>query len=398
MIVLTGGTGFVGQQLLGRLLRSYPDEPLSMIVRSSREETAWSRARQACKDIFDKDEFDYQWTRIQVIDADLCHPNLGLEKPTFDALASETTKVFHCAASVSFTQSLEESRLANVSSTNNVLSLLRRAHQLGNHQTELHYLSTAYVAGDTERISYPQELSLNIPFKNTYEQTKAEAEALVREKSGEFYSVIYRPSIIVGDSVTGQTSTFNVIYGPARFFVRGILKVIPGHPNTLFDMIPVDYVVDAITNLSKKRLDSGKCFHICSGVGEEARLSELIEALFLAFNRFYSKTFPPPPFVAPELLVMLQQSLNLALEGVKTVEKFLGSRMDVLQKILPYFLYMHRNPRFEIADTNRSLEGLMYSPPHFKSYIGKLFEYCFDTEWGKLPWTNPCNLTHWSHR
>ncbi len=134
----------------------------------------------------------------------------------------------------------------------------------------LYYVSTAYVAGLRQGVVGPDELSFSAGFRNAYEQTKAEAEALVRDVSSRFPTVIFRPSIIVGDSISGQTSAFNVIYVPAKLLVRGLFRFVPAVPNIPFDVVPVDYVADAIAHLSRLPLPSGTCYHLTVGIGRES--------------------------------------------------------------------------------------------------------------------------------
>lgn len=398
MIFLTGGTGFLGSQLLGRLLLAYPNDKIGVLIRPSCEKNSKERADIVLQGLFPHSLVPHFSARVIPIEGDLLQPNFGLGSQSFYDLAAQTSQIFHCAASVSFSQPLDEARNANVTSTERILDLTYRA-QIGQAQVvPLHYVSTAYVVGDTESTVGPNELTLDTNFKNTYEQSKAEAEALVRQATNALQCVIYRPSIIVGDSITGETSSFNVIYGPARFLARGLLKVVPGVPSALFDMVPVDYVADAIIALSKINHPSGSCYHLCSGVGAEATLVELLEYLFLSLNKTVSRSFTPPPFLTPELVALVQQSITVALGGMRSLEKFLGSRLEVLQKIIPYFLYMIRNPRFDISSTTIALNGVMPPPPAFHNYAEKLFDYCHCTNWGKLPWTNPSNVENWFER
>ena len=398
MIFVTGSTGFLGSQLLGRLLLAYPSEEIGVLVRSSSDHSARKRTLCILNEIFPKKLALQFSNRVITLEGDLTKPRLGLTQGEMSKVVGEVSKIFHCAAAVSFSQPIHEARLANVMSTQYVLDLAHHAQHNRGEDVPLHYVSTAYVVGDTERAVGPNEFCLDSRFKNTYEQTKAEAEFLVRSATNGIRSVIYRPSIIVGDSITGQTSSFNVIYGPARFLARGLLKVVPGSPSALFDMVPVDYVADAITNLSKMDLPSGSSFHLCSGIGAEATLVELLEYLFISINKTVSRKFSPPPFLTPELIALVQQSITMAFESMKSLEKFLGSRLEVLQKIIPYFLYMIRNPQFDISATTETLKGVMAPPPAFQSYAERLFDYCQDTNWGKLPWTNPHDIKPWFKR
>ena len=118
--------------------------------------------------------------------------------------------MIHCAATVRFDHSLDEARHINVEGTRRVLDFAAGARQL----RSLAYVGTAYVAGERSDLVRENELAVGQRYRNTYEQTKAEAEALVRSHLGSLPGVILRPSIIVGDSRTGVTSSFKMMYWP----------------------------------------------------------------------------------------------------------------------------------------------------------------------------------------
>ena len=124
--------------------------------------------------------------------------------------------MIHCAATVRFDHSLDEARRINVEGTRRVLDFAAAAPRL----RSLAYVGTAYVAGDRTGLVRENELDAGQSFRNTYEQTKAEAEALVRSRLGSLPGVILRPSIIVGDSRTGVTSSFKMLYWPLKIYAR----------------------------------------------------------------------------------------------------------------------------------------------------------------------------------
>ena len=86
------------------------------------------------------------------------------------------------------------------------------------------YVGTAYVAGERAGLVREDELAVGQGYRNTYEQTKAEAEALVRSRLGSLPGVILRPSIIVGDSQTGVTSSFKMMYWPVSYTHLDVYK------------------------------------------------------------------------------------------------------------------------------------------------------------------------------
>ena len=132
--------------------------------------------------------------------------------------------IVHGAASVSFDQTLEEARAINVEGTRRMLELAGPAQQLGVLE-RYGQISTAYVAGTHAGRFFECDLDVGQSFHNSYEQSKFEAEQLVRSRPGLPYTIM-RPSIVVGDR-SGWTAAFNVLYWPLRALSRGLFPAVP---------------------------------------------------------------------------------------------------------------------------------------------------------------------------
>ena len=336
---------------------------------------------------------------MQVLPGELTEPCFGLGQAEFQNLAAKVTAIYHCAATTGLNEDLEVARKVNVGGTTNVLALAAESVALGG-APRLFHVSTAYVAGLREGVCLPDELSFAAGFKNAYEQTKAEAEALVRDFSTRVPTLIFRPSIIVGDSVSGQASAFNVIYVPAKLLIRGLFRCFPANPNAPVDVVPVDYVADAIAHLSKLPLPSGTCYHLTVGLGRETTPWELLEAFYDAYNRYRKKgptVLAIPPFVPPELLSFAYQSFTAARSSFQAIERVVATKLNVFRQAVPSIPYMLANPRFDSGHTS-SVLGEELAPPVFLSYAETVFRYCFETNFGRRPWQNPANLPTWHRR
>ncbi len=151
------------------------------------------------------------------------------------------------------------------------------------------HVSTAYVSGAYEGTFRERQLEAGQRFRNTYEQTKLEAEQIVAAAS-DLSPAVARPSIVMGESDTGWTPAFNVLYWPLRAFSRGLFDTVPADPAGRVDVVPVDYVADAIVHL----LDRGEAgvFNLMAG-REAPTVEELIELGSVRFGR------PRPKLVAP---------------------------------------------------------------------------------------------------
>ena len=120
------------------------------------------------------------------------------------------------------------------------------------------------------------ELSRSQKFANAYEQSKYEAEMLVREYVKILPTTIYRPSIVVGDSISGYTPHFKVLYWPLRVMSKNLIPFVACNLSAKLDVVPVDYVANAILVIMTSPEALGKTFHITSGHGAEVNIKGLL--------------------------------------------------------------------------------------------------------------------------
>jgi long-chain acyl-CoA synthetase len=118
-------------------------------------------------------------------------------------------------------------------------------------------ISTAYVAGEHTGQFNEDDLDVGQRFRNAYEQSKFEAESLVASRRARLPITVLRPSIVVGESDSGWTTSFNVVYWPLRAFSRGAYLALPARREAPVDVVPVDYVADAIFALSQAACAEG---------------------------------------------------------------------------------------------------------------------------------------------
>ena len=388
MILVTGSTGFLGKEILGRLLLLHPNQNFVIVVRADSEEKAEKRKIDSLIELAGTEFAEKHGHRVQTIRGDLSLDNFGLSAGDFANLSQQISAIYHCAASTALNQPIETARIVNVGSTKHVLDLAALAHASQQKPVWVHHVSTAYVAGDTDHTVCANDLNLNRRFRNGYEQSKAESEALVRNLNpAENPYCIYRPSIIVGDSLTGKTSAFNVLYVPLKFVLKGLLQALPATPHAPFDVVPVNYVADAISVLSKINREPGKAFHLSAGIGRETSPLEIMDCIIRVFNglRSGSKQFERPPFLSPEIMQLINISIIKAVNSVKHLEKLFTKRIDIIKQTLPFIPYMNKNPRFDSSETERVLACLLAPPPLFLTYAERIFHYCLETNWGKLP-------------
>lgn len=273
-IFLTGFPGFLGSALLPRLLdREDGDVTATCLVQAKFR----GRAEQRVTDL-EKDHPELVG-RIRLVEGDITERDLGLGAD-LDATAEDTTEVFHLAAVYDLAVPREVAMQVNVEGTRNVCDFAERAS--ARHQ----YVSTCYVSGRTPGIFYEDDLEVpGQRFNNFYEETKHLAEAIVRERMRYGHpTTIYRPSVVSGDSRTGATQKFDGPFFVIRLVMKqpGPVSFLPvvGNPDShTFNMVPRDFVVDAITELSGRADTVDGCYALADPRPLSiARLLDAIEA------------------------------------------------------------------------------------------------------------------------
>ncbi|MBV9044635.1 MAG: SDR family oxidoreductase, partial [Alphaproteobacteria bacterium] len=194
-IVFTGFPGFLGSELLPRLLRRAPGDEALCLVQSKFAELARERARGL--------------DRVKLAEGDITAP-LAID-PT------DVTEIYHLAAIYDLKVPRELGLRINVDGTRNVLDFAERCPSL----KRLHYISTCYVSGRYDGVFTEDDLEKGQRFNNFYEETKylAEIDVRARMKQG-LPATIYRPSVVVGDSASGATQKFDGPYFVIQWLMR----------------------------------------------------------------------------------------------------------------------------------------------------------------------------------
>jgi long-chain acyl-CoA synthetase len=337
-LLLTGATGFVGQELLDRLL-ARGDRQVHALVRAEDDRAAALRLPEH--------------RRLSAWAADIERPGLGLDPRRYDALAERVSTVIHCAASVSFSLGLEESRRVNVAGTVRKVELAERCAERGGLE-RLSYVSTAYVAGAHRGVFDEDCLEVGQRFRNPYERSKFEAELLLRERAAGLPVQVLRPSIVVGDSRTGWTSSFNVLYPPLRAFARGAIPALPARRSSPVDIVPVDYVADSVDQLARSGPDG--TFHLVAG-RNATTVGRMIELAASRFGR------PAPPVFPPPLYRRIVHPLMRRRGG------------DGLRRMEVYFPYFSMRVRFAAR---------RHPPaPPVEGYFDRLLDFAERARWGR---------------
>ena len=365
-LLLTGATGFVGMEILARYLER-TDASVFVAVRAADAAQAEARVGHTLEGLFG-DRNAYR-DRVFALRADIEQPGLGLSDAAGDALAEQVTDILHCAASVSFSLPLDQSRRVNVDGTRNMLGLAERCRRRGG-LNRFSYISTAYVAGRHGGAFGEDDLEIGQSFRNPYEQSKYEAERLVRAYSRRLPIQIFRPSIIVGEQSTGWTASFNVLYTPLKAFVRGKLPAMPARRSAPVDVVPVDYVADAVFELSRDPVDRCRTYNLVAGP-QATTVGRLIE---LSADRLARRE---PTVIPPTLFKTL----------VYPVLRRRGSAGRGLEQNSVFFPYFAMDVTYQNDRARKRLEPAGITAPPIESYFDRLLDFAQAAEWGRRPVT-----------
>jgi long-chain acyl-CoA synthetase len=292
VILLTGATGFLGTNI-ARLLLENKNCTLEVVVRAPdtpsakrRLQRAWADSPNLVLSIGD---------RVEVMAGDISQPKLGLDDTEYADLCRRVTHIIHSAADLRLDAPIEELRRTNVQGTANVIELARSAHQY--NLQRLSAISTAYVAGARTGEISEESLIHEAGFNSAYEQSKYEAELLLRAAMTQLPVSVFRPGMIVGDSQTGEIRTFNTLYFPLRLFLSGKMRFLPVNPLLRVNMVPVDYVAGAIVSLNFDQTAEGKTFHLTLPAGRLPNVSQMLRFTRLWAQRELGVRLPYPVFL-----------------------------------------------------------------------------------------------------
>lgn len=348
----------VGREVLVRAAADPRFTRVSCLVRPGDGATADERLSALCRKIGLK-----PGTKVRALAGDVTEPGLGIRARQI----SGVTNVIHCAATVSFNHPLVEARHINVAGTQHVLDLCHRLTKL----ERLDAVSTCYVAGKRAGLILESDLEHEAGFHNTYEQTKYESEQLLRAAMPDLPIAVHRPSIVVGDSKTGATGAWKVLYWPLKVSANGLMPVIPYDAEGRLDIVPVDFVADGIMALSRDPGALGGTFHLAAGPGRDVTMSDLFERVFAKLNR-------RPPLRVPPVLFR-----NLFRPALMLVPSDRLKR--TLRSAIVYRPYMELRLQFDTRGADALLEPVGVNCPKVVDYFDTIVQAALDSDFGRAP-------------
>jgi thioester reductase-like protein len=373
-IFLTGSTGYIGAHVTSLLLERYTDR-LNLLVRAKTEQEANERLWHALQLHLDFPQFrNALETRISVFRGDLTEPRFGLNAADYARLAGTTDSVIHCAASLN--RKSEKSCLnVNLRGTLEVVQLARRA-QNEHGLRRFSQVSTVAVAGHRSHEVVAEDASIdwNRSDYDPYARTKKFCEHMVRELLPEVPRTVFRPSIVLGDSRRPETTQFDMVR--AFVFLAG-LPVLPFRPADRIDIVPVDYVAEAIVHLHQKSNPAYEIYHLSSGTGSET-FSQLTRALAQASGKM-------EPLFWPDL----ERSFSAVVSWLSSYRSGVGRGASLLKVFMPYLVWD------TVFENSRVVSEMGRAPEPFSKYSYPLLQFSRDNHftYPYRPWPGPAGLS-----
>ena len=256
-VLVTGGSGFIGRRLVQQLSACLDRERDRLVLLSRPKGVATAQAALAPLG-----------GAGEVLEGDVTRMHLGLSGAEYKALAAGVTEVWHLAGL--YGAGADALRAVNVEGTRNVLELASGAPRL----VRLHHFSTVHVAGAREGVILEEELDVGQGFHDTFERSKFEGERLVRAAIPGLPVTIYRPSVVVGDSRTGEVDRFEGLYHLAILIAaapRMVSVPLPGAGRAPLNVVPIDFLVEAALSIGANPAALGRTVHLTDPAPLSAR-------------------------------------------------------------------------------------------------------------------------------
>ena len=356
-IFLTGSTGYIGAHVASILLERHTDR-LNLLVRAKTEQEANERLWHALQLHLDFPRFyEALQTRITVFRGDLTDAHFGLNATDYARLIGTTESIIHCAASLN--RKSEKTCLnVNLRGTLEVAQLARRA-QDAHGLRRFSQVSTVAVAGHRSHEVVAEDLSIDWTRSDydPYARTKKFTEHMVRELLPDVSRIVFRPSIVLGDSRRAETTQFDMVR--AFVFLAG-LPLLPFRPTDRIDIVPVDYVAESVVMLHQKANPEHEIYHLSSGARAET-FGQLTHALAESAGKMQPLFWPG-----------LERNFSSIVNMLSNSHGAIGRSASLLKVFMPYLVWD------TVFDNSRVVAEMGRVPEPFSKYCYPLLRFSRD--------------------
>jgi len=353
-IFLTGSTGYIGAHVAFNLLESCT-EPLNLLVRARDEQEAQSRLWRAFQLHMEFPRFrDFLHSRLVIFRGDLTGERFGLAEEDYRRLACFTDSIVHCAATLN--RKSEKSCLnVNLRGTLEVIQLAMRARD-DHGLRRFSHVSTVAVAGHRSNEVVQEDTAIDWERSDydPYARTKKFCEHMIRQLLPDVPRTIFRPSIVLGDSRRPETNQFDMV--KAFVFLAG-LPVLPFRPADRIDIVPVDFVADAIATLHLKEKPAHDLYHLSAGTDSET-FQQLTDALAAAQGKR-----------GPVYVPGLERPSSRMVNALANRSGKIGGVATLLKVFLPYLVWN------TVFDNTRVVREMGRAPVPFSRYCFPLLKF-----------------------
>ncbi len=353
-IFVTGSTGYIGGYIVAGLLEG-SRERRNLLVRAKEEAEAQRRLWQGLQLHFDFPAFHaHLVSRIRIFCGDLTESRFGLADDEYHALADTTESLIHCAASLN-RKSEKACFNVNLRGTLEVIQLARQA-QNAHGLRRFSHVSTVAVAGARRHEVVTEDAAIDWSRSDydPYARTKKFCEHMIRQLLPDVPRTMFRPSIVLGDSRRAETTQFDMVRAFA--FLAG-LPVLPFRSADKIDIVPVDYVADAIVQIHQKEKPAYDIYHLSSGTSSQT-FRELTDALSAA-------RLTGSPLYLPDLEKLFGGTVNWLARRRGEV----GKAASLMNVFWPYLVW---NTVFE---NTRAVAEMGRAPAPFSQYCVPLLRF-----------------------
>ncbi len=352
---VTGGTGFLGRFLIGNLLKR--KGAIHVLVRKQSQKKFEALAKK----------MGWDPKRVIAVAGDMTAPKCGLSAAQLRSLSGKVRHFFHLAALYDMTASADSQRVANIDGTRHALDLAA-ALKAGC----FHHTSSIAAAGLYPGVFREDMFAEAEGLDDPYLRTKHDSEGLVRDETRIPWR-IYRPGMVVGHSQTGE---MDKIDGPYYFFtfLKKLREMLPPWMPTLgieggrINVVPVDFVVDAMDHIAHKPKLDGHCFHLTDP--DPMRVGEVL-------NTFARAGHAPEMTmrIDARMFAFVPGSIRMAVGNLPPVKRLVGMMLrdfKIPKEVLKFVTYP---TRFDNRETERALKGSGIKVPALDSYAWRLWDY-----------------------
>ena len=353
---VTGATGFIGKRLVKKLLQR-KGAVVHFLLRQESEG----------KLVGLRQYWGVSSTRVMPVFGDLTHKKLGVTADSIKQLKGQIDHFYHLAAVYDLGADEQSQIAVNIDGTRNAVELAKMIAA-----AHFHHVSSIAAAGLYEGVFREDMFEEAENYEHPYFMTKHESEKIVRTECKTPWSV-YRPAMVVGDSTTGE---MDKVDGPYYFFklIQRMRELLPpwlpsiGLEGGRINIVPVDFVVDALDAISHKKDIEKKCYHLVDPVGY--RVGDVLD--------IFSKAAHAPKmnlFINAALLGFIPRSITKGLMALAPVRRVRAAVMKVLGLPEDMLTFVNYPTRFDCREALAALEGSGVSCPNLKDYAWRLWDY-----------------------